>query len=49
MVRYSFNRSTDINQASLAQPSPSISAAERQDSLNRFHSFVAGRYYHHLL
>jgi Carboxypeptidase regulatory-like domain/TonB dependent receptor len=42
MVRYSFNRSTDINQASLAQPSPSISAAERQDSLNRFHSFVAG-------
>jgi hypothetical protein len=42
MVRYSFNRSTDVAGASLAQPSPSISAAERQDSLNRFHSIAAG-------
>ena len=42
MVRYSFNRSTDVGQASLAQPSPSISPAERQNSLNRFHSFVTG-------
>ncbi len=42
MVRYSFNRSTDVGQASLAQPSPSISPAERQNSLNRFHSLVTG-------
>jgi hypothetical protein len=42
MVRYSFNRSTDVAGASLAQPSPSISAAERQDSLNRFHSIATG-------
>ena len=42
MARYSFNRSTDVGQASLAQPSPSISASERQNSLNRFHSLVAG-------
>ena len=42
MMRYAFNRSTDVGQASLAQPSPSISPAERQNSLNRFHSFVAG-------
>jgi Carboxypeptidase regulatory-like domain/TonB dependent receptor-like, beta-barrel len=42
MVRYSFNRSTDVGQASLAQPSPNISQAERQNSLNRFHSLVAG-------
>jgi hypothetical protein len=42
MVRYSFNRSTDVGQASLAQPSPSISPSERQNSLNRFHSLVAG-------
>jgi hypothetical protein len=42
MLRYSFNRSTDVGQASLAQPSPNISPAERQNSLNRFHSLVAG-------
>jgi hypothetical protein len=42
MVRYSFNRSTDVGQASLSQPSPNISPAERQNSLNRFHSLVAG-------
>ena len=42
MLRYSFNRSTDIGQASLSQPSPNISPAERQNSLNRFHSLVAG-------
>lgn len=42
MVRYSFNRSTDVAPASLAQPSPNISASERQDSLNRFHSFATG-------
>jgi hypothetical protein len=42
MLRYSFNRSTDVAEASLAQPSPLISASERQDSLNRFHSIAAG-------
>jgi hypothetical protein len=42
MLRYSFNRSTDVGQASLSQPSPNISPAERQNSLNRFHSLVAG-------
>lgn len=42
MVRYSFNRSTDVAPASLSQPSPLITAAERQDSLNRFHSIAAG-------
>jgi hypothetical protein len=42
MIRYSFNRSTDVSGASLAQPSPSFTAAERQDGLNRFNSIAAG-------
>src|SRR3984957_15506043 len=42
MVRYSFNRSTDIGPASPAQAEPAFSAAERQNSLNRFNSLVAG-------
>jgi len=41
MVRYSFNRSTDIAAATPAQATPLITAAERQDSLNRFSSLVA--------
>jgi hypothetical protein len=42
MVRYSFNRSTDIGPASPAQAEPAFTAAERQNSLNRFNSLVAG-------
>src|SRR3984957_19994802 len=42
MARYSFNRSTDIGPASPAQAEPAFSAAERQNSLNRFNSLVAG-------
>src|SRR5271155_2590480 len=41
MVRYSFNRSTDTAAATPAQATPLITAAERQDSLNRFSSLVA--------
>jgi hypothetical protein len=41
MMRYSFNRSTDVNLASPAQSSPASTAAERQNSLNRFNSVVA--------
>jgi hypothetical protein len=40
MARYSFNRSTDTNQASAASVTPSSSATERQKSLNRFNSLV---------
>jgi hypothetical protein len=38
MVRYSFNRSTDIGPASPAQAEPAFSAAERQNSFNHFNS-----------
>jgi Carboxypeptidase regulatory-like domain/TonB dependent receptor len=38
MVRYSFNRSTDIGEATPSQATPAFSAAERQNSLNRFNS-----------
>ncbi|HUZ94132.1 MAG TPA: carboxypeptidase regulatory-like domain-containing protein [Edaphobacter sp.] len=38
MVRYSFNRSTDTGEATPSQATPSFSAAERQNSLNRFNS-----------
>jgi len=42
MVRYSFNRSTDVSPATPAQAEPAFTAAERQDSLNKFNSLVAG-------
>jgi Carboxypeptidase regulatory-like domain/TonB dependent receptor len=42
MVRYSFNRSTDTAEATPSQTTPSFSAAERQNSLNRFNSVLAG-------
>jgi len=41
MVRYSFNRSTDTAAASPGSSAPSFTAAERQNSLNRFNSVVA--------
>ena len=42
MARYSFNRSTDTAAASAASVTPLLSGTERQNSLNRFNSFVAG-------
>ena len=42
MARYSFNRSTDTAEATPSQNTPAFSAAERQNSLNRFNSLVAG-------
>jgi hypothetical protein len=42
MARYSFNRSTDTAAAEPSQPTALSTAAERQDSLNRFNSLVAG-------
>ncbi len=42
MMRYSFNRSTDTGEATPSQATPAFSAAERQNSLNRFHSIEAG-------
>lgn len=42
MARYSFDRSTDTNQASAASVTPLSTATERQNSLNRFNSLVAG-------
>jgi hypothetical protein len=42
MVRYSFNRSTDTGEATPSQTTPSFTAAERQNSLNRFNSVLAG-------
>jgi len=41
MARYSFNRSTDTAEAEASQPTPLSTAAERQNSLNRFHSLAA--------
>ena len=41
MMRYSFNRSTDTGEATPSQATPSFSAAERQNSLNRFNSIQA--------
>jgi hypothetical protein len=41
-VRYSFNRSTDTAQASASATTPQSTAAERQNSLNRFNSIAAG-------
>lgn len=40
MMRYAFNRSTDTSSGSTDRPFGT--AAQRQDSLNRFHSVVAG-------
>jgi hypothetical protein len=42
MARYSFDRSTDTNQASAATVTPLLTETERQNSLNRFNSVVAG-------
>jgi hypothetical protein len=42
MARYSFNRSTDTAEATPSQTTPAFTAAERQNSLNRFNSLVAG-------
>jgi len=41
MFRYSFNRSTDTAEATPSQNTPSFTASERQNSLNRFNSLVA--------
>jgi hypothetical protein len=41
MLRYSFNRSTDTSGASPGSSAPAFTAAERQNSLNRFNSVVA--------
>jgi hypothetical protein len=40
MARYSFNRSTDVAGAQPASATPLSTAAERQDSLNRFNSLI---------
>lgn len=40
--RYSFNRSTDTGEATPSQATPAFTAAERQNSLNRFNSAVLG-------
>lgn len=40
MFRYSFNRSTDTGEATPSQDTASFTAAERQNSLNRFNSLV---------
>jgi hypothetical protein len=42
MGRYSFNHSTDTAEATPSQTTPSFTAAERQNSLNRFNSVIAG-------
>lgn len=42
MARYSFDHSTDTAEATPSQTTPSFTAAERQNSLNRFNSLVAG-------
>jgi len=41
MARYSFNRSTDTAEATPSSSTPAFTAAERQNSLNRFNSVVA--------
>ena len=42
MGRYSFNRSTDTAEATPSQTTPAFTAAERQNSLNRFNSALVG-------
>lgn len=41
-LRYSFDRSTDTAQATAASPTPLLTAAQRQNALNRFNSAIAG-------
>lgn len=41
MGRYSFNRSTDTAQATPSQATPAFTAAQRQNSLNRFNSVTS--------
>jgi hypothetical protein len=41
-LRYSFNRSTNTSEATPSQTTPAFTSAERQNSLNRFNSLVAG-------
>jgi Carboxypeptidase regulatory-like domain/TonB dependent receptor len=41
MARYAFNRSTDTAEATPSESTPAFTAAERQNSLNRFNSLVA--------
>ena len=42
MARYSFNHSTDTAEATPSQTTPAFTAAERQNSLNRFNSVILG-------
>lgn len=42
MGRYSFNRSTDTAEATPSQSTPAFTAAERQNSRNRFNSAAVG-------
>lgn len=42
MGRYSFNRSTDTAEATPSQTTPAFTAAERQNSFNRFNSVILG-------
>jgi len=42
MARYSFNRSTDTAEATPSESTPAFTAAERQNSLNRFNSVLVG-------
>ncbi len=42
MGRYSFDRSTDTAEATPSETTPAFTAAERQNSLNRFNSAVVG-------
>lgn len=42
MARYSYNHSTDTGEATPSQNTPAFTASERQNSLNRFNSMVAG-------
>lgn len=42
MARYSFNRSTDTAEATPSETTPAFTAAERQNSLNRFNSAILG-------
>lgn len=42
MGRYSFNHSTDTAEATPSETTPAFTAAERQNSLNRFNSVILG-------